>query len=874
MKNKCLLIILLLTSFLSNSQDLLVHGKIINKENLALPNTSIVIYVNQIIEEYSYSSEEGKYSIRLNNLKNGDSLKIVANSLGYNSNTSNVIYKGQKEIVSDIVLEEKLEVLNEVVLEAWEKIKVSKDTVTFRVSKFTDGSEQVVEDLLKNLPGVEVLKNGDIKVNGKLIDKLLIEGDDLFDDKYKILSKNLDAKNISKIQILNNFEDNPVLKSFQESEKVALNLLLKEDKKNVWFGNISFGLGTNERYESSANLGLLKKKVKFFNFTDLNNTRKLALSQVRSNSTINISNYDTEKKIEKNNNTIVDIDNLKSTNFSDNEDLFNRSFLNSLSLVTNLSESTKLRSLSYYASDIIEKQNSSFVEYFVSPDPIEYSEDNNMNIKDIIFATELEVKHHKNNVFYKYDFSFENNSTLKEGNLLFNEDIISEVQDDKKHNFFNHLNVTKKLSENNLLLVYVYHGQNNTKQNFTIQPNIFNQQFEEDDTQSLVQQNSNSPLRYTGISTELITKLKKSEFGLEVFGSFDKDKINSTFSVNNQVTIDSLSNDTDYKKTNLSARVKYKYDFSDKFKLRSSFGISQNYTNINDEKDELFFVFPAISLTYKKQQSVLGLNYSFTNNIPEISYLNENYILKNYRTFSRGLNYIEPFKSHNIGFRYVYKNYKKVFLINSYLFYNFSNRNYGTENFITENSNFIDYRILDGGSFLGYNISVTRYLNALPLLIKLSTNQLWSNNDVLINNEFGVTKNYNSNYQFNCTTYLSIPLDFDLSLRYNYSKGQFSDQENSFDYIEASLNSILELSEKWRIQIINDFYYINKNNFLFTNMEINFNPNGNRWSYQLQGSNLSNIKDLTNINISENQKQSSSFRIVPRYILLNLKYRF
>ncbi|WP_188604937.1 hypothetical protein [Aquaticitalea lipolytica] len=839
-----------------------------------MSNISIVFYINQNIAEYTYSNEKGMYNVNVSNLKNLDTLKIVANGLGYKSNIKEIIYKGQRELTNNITLEEKPEALKEVVLEAWEKIKVSKDTVTFRASKFTDGSVEVVEDLLKKIPGVEVLKNGEIEVNGKPIDKLLIEGDDLFDDKYKILSKNLDANNISKVQVLNNFEDNPVLKSFQESEKVALNLMLKEDKKNVWFGNINIGLGTNERYEGSANLGLLKKKVKFFNFTNINNTRKLAIPQVRSNSTITISKYQAEKKIEKNNNTIVNIDNLTNTNFSDNEDVFNNSFLNSLSFVTNLSENTKLRSLSYYSSDIIDKQNSSFVEYFVSPEPIEYSEENNINIKDIIFATELEIKHYNNKTYYKYDFSFENNSTLKDGNLIFNENVINQEQEDNKHNFFNHLNVTKKLSENNLLLVYLYHGQNNTKQNLTIHPNIFNQQFEEEDTQSLVQQNSNSPLRYTGISTELITKLKKSEFGLEIFGNYDHDKINSTFLVNNQVSVDSLANDTDYKKTNLSARVRYKYDFSDKFKLRSSLVISQNYTNLNNRKEDFFFVNPAISFTYKKKQSVLGLNYSFTNNIPEISYLNENYILKNYRTFSRGLDFIEPFKSHNIGFRYVYKNYKKIFLINSYLFYNFTNRNYGTENFITENSNFIDYKILDGGSLLGYNISITKYLSSLPFLIKFSTNQLWSNNDVLINNEFGITKNYNANYQFKCTTYLDIPLDFDLSFKYNYSKGQFSDQENSFDYLEASLNSILELSEKWKIQITNDFYYINKNNFLFTNMKINFSPNGNRWSYQLQGSNLSNIKDLTNINISENQKRSSSFRIVPRYILLNLKYRF
>ena len=163
----------------------------------------------------------------------------------------------------------------------------------------------MVEDLLKNLPGVEGLKNANIKVNGKPIDKLLIEGDDLFDDKYKLLSKNLDAKNISEVQILNNFEDNPVLRDFQESEKVAINLKLKKDRKNVWFGNASVGIGTNSRHTGSTNLGLIKQKFKFFNLMSLNNTRRLAVSQVKNSGSGNTSSLQTQEKIEKDNNTIA-----------------------------------------------------------------------------------------------------------------------------------------------------------------------------------------------------------------------------------------------------------------------------------------------------------------------------------------------------------------------------------------------------------------------------------------------------------------------------------------------------------------------------------------------------------------------------------------
>lgn len=72
----------------------------------------------------------------------------------------------------------------------------------------------------------------------------------------------------------------------------------------------------------------------------------------------------------------------------------------------------------------------------------------------------------------------------------------------------------------------------------------------------------------------------------------------------------------------------------------------------------------------------------------------------------------------------------------------------------------------------------------------------------------------------------------------------------------------------------NDYYSLNNNNLLFTNLDINFNPKESNWSYKITGSNLLNINNFNAIYISENQKRSSNYKIVPRYLLLDIKYRF
>lgn len=837
-------------------------------------NASIVLYNGDDIIGYTYSNDKGNYTIKLKNLKN-DSIKVVANSLGYKSKEKSIRLFDNQDFVIDFLLEEKIESLNEVVLEVWEKISVKKDTINFKVSAFKDGSEDVVEDLLKNIPGIEVTSEGSIKVNGKTIDKLLIEGDDLFDDKYKLLTKNLDANNIEEIEVLNNFEDNPVLKSFQESEKVAINLKLKEDKKNVWFGNLDLGHGTDNRYNTSANIGLLKKKVKFFNLTNGNSIGKTAISQVKGTGVLKYTGPNTKKKIEKTNSEQVNIDNLSSSNFSNNEDVFNKSFLNSLSFVTNISERTKLRNLTYFTYDEIEKRNNNLAQYFIEPETISFIEENRIDIKNLSFASELELKHFSaNETYFTYDFAFENIPTKTRGNLIFNDDNISQLQDDKKYNFFNHLNITKKISDDLLFLTYGYLGINNTEQDFIIQPNIFNGVFSNDENLT-VSQNSKTPLNYYGLISELIAKGNKSEYGLEFSATVDKDDVLSNFRFDNELPIDSLSNNTNFRNSKLELTGKYNYNISRLFKISSSLSLSQNYLYINNSKRHFFFVNPKIRFNTKKTKiGNFGISYSYQNNLPQVRYLTEDFILVNYRTFNRGIDDIQQINNHSFGFFYSFNNYKKQFLINSFLLHSFSNRSYGSNTLISERTNFNQYQINAGNTFTNYNLSMTRYLRGISSTLKLSTQQSWSNNPIIINNTDSEVVNYNANYRIQGTTYFELPINLKFGFQYNYSKGEFNNQVSINDYMEGTLDMILRLSNQWLFKLENNYYSINKSNYWFANVNLNYNPKKSRFSYRLYLNNLSNITEFENVFISNFQRNETNYRIIPRYAILNMKYRF
>jgi hypothetical protein len=86
--------------------------------------------------------------------------------------------------------------------------------------------------------------DGNITVEGKSVQKIMVEGKDFFDGDTKIATKNIPANALDKIQVLRNYNEVTNLKGLENNEEnVAINIKLKEGKKNFWFGDITAGAG-------------------------------------------------------------------------------------------------------------------------------------------------------------------------------------------------------------------------------------------------------------------------------------------------------------------------------------------------------------------------------------------------------------------------------------------------------------------------------------------------------------------------------------------------------------------------------------------------------------------------------------------------------
>jgi hypothetical protein len=150
--------------------------------------------------------------------------------------------------------------------------KTSGDTLKFDAARYLKPEAFRLEDLVKNIPGFRVDDNGRIYFNGKEISRIMIDGDDLAGEQYKLLSKNLKALMVDSLQVIQGHEKNRLLRTFGNQDAIALNLVIKKSWIGKTSGNLMIGRGIGQRGEADAELIRLAKKAKQLCFFNTNNT--------------------------------------------------------------------------------------------------------------------------------------------------------------------------------------------------------------------------------------------------------------------------------------------------------------------------------------------------------------------------------------------------------------------------------------------------------------------------------------------------------------------------------------------------------------------------------------------------------------------------
>jgi len=263
---------------------LVVHSQLklegVVTDSLEIPlQSASVVAINKAtngLESYGLTDEKGKYKLKL---KGDAGYKIQVSSIGLIT-INDTLQTKDVDLIRNYVLRADI-VLDEVVVKM--PVVVRGDTLIYNADSFKNGSERKLEDIIDKLPGVEINENGQIEVEGKVVNKLMVNGKDFFDGDTKVGTKNIPSNAVDKIQVLRNYAEVGQLSGVRNNQdNFAINIKLKQGKESFWFGNVTGGFGDSP----DDNLYLLQPKLFYYNpkysinvISDLNNIGEVALTR-------------------------------------------------------------------------------------------------------------------------------------------------------------------------------------------------------------------------------------------------------------------------------------------------------------------------------------------------------------------------------------------------------------------------------------------------------------------------------------------------------------------------------------------------------------------------------------------------------------------
>lgn len=267
---------LLLFTVSISAQSIKVRGFIQDSigDPLELANVIATVKGTGDIESYAITNYEGRFQL---SLPKNNTYVLKASFLGYeNAEKELTVPEDGEDIDYTFTLNTAENVLEGVEIVYEMPVTVSGDTITYNADSFKTGEERKLGDVMKNLPGIEVNDEGEIEVEGKAVTKVMVDGKDFFDGDSKLATKNIPADAVDKVQVLRNYNEVDQMRGLgNDRDNVAINIKLKEGKKNFWFGEVTAGggvIGDDEAgYLAHPKLFYYSPKYSLNFITDFNN---------------------------------------------------------------------------------------------------------------------------------------------------------------------------------------------------------------------------------------------------------------------------------------------------------------------------------------------------------------------------------------------------------------------------------------------------------------------------------------------------------------------------------------------------------------------------------------------------------------------------
>ncbi|NML19780.1 outer membrane beta-barrel protein [Pseudoflavitalea sp. G-6-1-2] len=247
-----------------------------NRQPVEAATISVFLQKDSSLVNYVLTNRKGEFQIKDVPVATPCKLLISYNGLKSHLQEFTIPEDQSEAMLGTIRLGKSVKELEEVMVVGMRPpMVIKKDTIEFNAGAFKTVPNAVLEDLVRQLPGIDVDSKGNLTMNGKKIEKITIDGKDFFANDPMVALKNLPKNIIDKVQVVDyKTREAQFNKTTTGNENKVLNLTLKKDQNQGWFGRASGGYGSEKRYEGGVNLNSFSKTKQIAVLANGNNTNR------------------------------------------------------------------------------------------------------------------------------------------------------------------------------------------------------------------------------------------------------------------------------------------------------------------------------------------------------------------------------------------------------------------------------------------------------------------------------------------------------------------------------------------------------------------------------------------------------------------------
>lgn len=851
-------------------------GTLLTEKGQPISGGSITITElnSENILNYDISDNKGFFSITVNT--KSKELQLNVRSMGFKTVVKIIDNETQ---TLNFTLEEEVTELKEVIIKP-NAITKRGDTLNYSVNAFTKQEDRTIADVLKNMPGIEVLDDGKILYQSKPINKYYIEGLDLLEGKYNLANSNLPHKEVTKVQVLENHQPIRVLDSLVYSDQAAINIKLKNSY--TFTGQAELGSGFSPLlWDINVTPMLFSKKRQMLSSYQTNNTGNNVAAQLNT-----LTIEDLLEQFERNDEKQdwLAIQQIEVPNFSEQRWLDNNIHLITTNYLQKLKKDYELRLNISYLNDYQQQNGFTNTQFFTTNDTISLFENKYNQLYTNTLETNLTLQKNTDKNFFKNSLIFQGFWDSERGNIQLNNDNVTQNLSNRYFKLSNDFKTLFPLGKQ-IATLKSYIGLNRTPQSLNVNPGQFNDLLNDGNTYEEVTQNIELNTFYTNNSLGFTKGWKAFSFSPKVGFQFETQRLESEILTSNTNQNSDFENNLEWIRSKLYAQLQTQYK-KDKWRLELNTPINVHSYQLEDKplqrsQDLNRITFePRASITYDLTSFWrLGSSTKLSNQFGTINQVYYNYILQNYRNIQR-IDAPLP-ENQNIGYTVSvgYRNPIKS------LFFSLIYDRTKTENNLLYNNQILDNGATELQAIEQYNerlshnfmTRASKYFSDINTNLTLSANYSLQKFQQILNTE--ITDITNQNWRLNgkLDTDITDWLNTEVESIFQFSNNQIQNQANQTitqQFHTFNINIYPKETQYIGLKtefVKNNLFSENTENF-FADLVYRYTWKKKNIDFEFQFNNIFNAEEYRTINVDNFSYVETNFRLRPRQVLFSVRF--